>query len=222
MSGANQRRSGSTLLELLVAVSILALVVGVPLALLRSSEALQTATTTRAELRLHARRVLDGVAERLAGASATTVVEYAAPPTGAATSAGTSSVDFQVASGWSAGAVTWNGTERLALAPSPTDPDNGSDDDGDGLVDERQLVWTIDVGLPSQRSLVLASEIPESLEGEVPGNAADDNGNGLVDEPGFVVAFGVDEAVVWMTIAGRDAKGARVEHTAERRIAFRN
>ena len=221
MRRANHR-SGSTLLELLVALTILAMVVGIPLALLRTSEALQTATTTRSELRLRGRRVLDRVADRLAGASATTVVEYVAPPAGAATSAGTPSVQFQVASGWAAGATTWQQAERIALAPSPSDPDNGADDDHDGLVDERQLVWTIDVGLPEERSVVIASEIPEMLEGELAGNAADDNGNGLADEPGFVVAFGEDEAVVWLTLAGRDAKGQRVEHTAERRIAFRN
>ena len=205
--------SGFSALELLVAVSILAFAIGVPLVLLSSSQQLQTAATTRAELRLQARRAVDRIAEQLAASSAGWLAQNALPPPG---------ITYQVASGWAAGGPIVQPAEQLALVVTPTDPDNGVDDDRDGLVDERRLEWTTDFGLPSARTHVLCNDVLENLAGEVAGNGVDENGNGLLDEPGFVVTIGVDDAVIRLSLGGRDSQGVRIDHTTVRTVAFRN
>jgi prepilin-type N-terminal cleavage/methylation domain-containing protein len=75
---------------------------------------------------------------------------------------------------------------RLELRMGEGETDDGLDEDGDGLVDERQLVLTRDVGTADAREQVMLRDIPELFPGEVE-NGLDDNGNGLLDETGFAI-----------------------------------
>jgi hypothetical protein len=202
-------RRGSTLLEVVVAAGILAMVLGIPLMLVRSSERLQSTTTSRAELQARARRVLDRIAERLESASQLQAMAI-------------DGFDFQLATGWDGTAVIWSPLERLELVPATNDPDDGVDNDRDGLVDEKDLVWTRDVGLASEQVTQLCDDVPETMIGETPGDNVDDNGNGLVDEPGVAFEFLTERIVVRIGLVGRDSSGDRVEHLAERGIALRN
>ena len=71
-----------------------------------------------------------------------------------------------------------------------SDPDDGLDTAGDGLLDEGPLVWIDDYGQPDQLRRILCHDVAEFLEGEAPGNLADDNGYGLQNERGFCVDCG--------------------------------
>jgi type II secretory pathway pseudopilin PulG len=205
----SDRRGAYTLVELLFATGILALVLGIPLALLRSSQRLQSTATSRVELQARSRRVLDRLAERLEGASQLQ-------------SQAVDGFGFQLAEGWDGANVLWSPLERFDLVASEHDPDDGVDNDSDGLVDELALVWTLDAGLPSELVTLLDDDIPETMAGETPGNGSDDNGNGLIDEPGLAFDFLGERIVVRVALEGRDSAGARVTHVAERGIALRN
>lgn len=209
--------AGFTLVELVVAASILAMVLGVPLLLLRTSRRVQETHTVRIQLQSIARRTLDRIAQRLE-ASGTSVIPQAAVPPGMWTTI----VDYRPATGWLDGAVVWGPAERIQLADDPADPPDGIDNDRDGLIDEKRVVRILDFGGPGQRTEVLCESVREWLEGEIPGNGLDENGNGLIDEPGFVFTFEGDRVVVWLTLEKRDGSGFRVIHTASRVIAFRN
>ncbi|HVS08822.1 MAG TPA: prepilin-type N-terminal cleavage/methylation domain-containing protein [Planctomycetota bacterium] len=210
-------RAGFSLVELAVAMSILGLVLAIPILLLRSAEQLQRTRTAQAELEGLARRTLDRIAERLE-ASGTAVI----PQWGGGPGVGTSLVEFQPAIGWAAGATVWGPLERIQLADDPADPDDGVDNDSDGTIDEKRVLWITDVGLPTQRTLVLCGSVRDSLAGELPANGLDDNGNGLIDEAGLVFAFDADSVTVRITLEKRDGSGQVISHTAQRNIAFRN
>ena len=60
-------------------------------------------------------------------------------------------------------ALGWEGETTITTAPrtlrfeiDPTEANNGADDDGDGLIDEGILVLIEDVGLPTEHRRVLA------------------------------------------------------------------
>lgn len=113
-------------------------------------------------------------------------------------------------------------TESLVLESDPADPDDGIDNDGDGLIDELRLVWYSNRGVAGERMRVLANGVTESLEGELPGNLIDDNGNGLVDERGVAFAFRDGRIHFWMTLRRVAKNGVAATRTVERTIALRN
>lgn len=164
-----------------------------------------------ARLDRRAREAVQQVCERLRLADATSVAMV-----------GVTGLDFQCSLGWVGGAPAFGPTERIALEQDPTDPDNGADDDGDGLVDEGRLVWIEAVGTANERRQVLATDVSEILEGEVGANAADDNGNGLVDEGGFSPALAGSNIVVRLTLEELDHLGNRIRRTATRSVTGRN
>lgn len=98
---------------------------------------------------------------------------------------------------------------RIALQLDPHEVDNGIDDDGDGLTDERRVVRIESPDLPEERTTVWCDDVSGLLEGELP-NGLDDNGNGLVDEPGLCFELDGDTLVIRLTLE-RGAPGGRVE-----------
>jgi prepilin-type N-terminal cleavage/methylation domain-containing protein len=211
------RTAGFSLVEMVVVAAILSFVLGMPLMIFRSAERMQSTVTTRVELQAMVRQTLDRIASRLEGSSAAMI-----PQSLLGAGVGSPIVDFQVASGWNGANITWGPPERIALLPSPEDPDDGRDNDSDGLIDERIVVWTTNVGLASQRSAVLRRDVPERLAGEIAGNGIDENGNGLMNEAGLSFEFVDDQVVIRHSLQGRDSSNATIVHSEERRIAFRN
>ena len=88
----------------------------------------------------------------------------------------------------------------VALVMDDGEFDYGADDDGNGLVDERKLVLTLNVGTGSQRQITLCRGIPSLYPGEM-NNGIDDNGNGVVDENGFSVQRVGDLLYVRLAVA---------------------
>lgn len=110
---------------------------------------------------------------------------------------------------------------QVRLEPDPSDPDDGVDNDGDGLVDEGRVVMTRDHGTVLARATVLATGVAEFLEGET-ANAADQNGNSLVDERGFCVERRGDALTLRLSLQVRGGDGELLTRTAECSVLPRN
>jgi prepilin-type N-terminal cleavage/methylation domain-containing protein len=194
-------RAGFTLLELVIATALLSLVLGaVGLVQMRARDA-SRAGMGREQVETHCRRTLDRVAEELQGVGHSLL--FPDP----STSLGTGSITYQHPTGLSGlGVVTWDTPSSLALQLEPAETDNGIDDDGDGLVDERRLVLTQNVGAPNAVSTVLCGGIAELGEGET-ANGLDDNGNGVIDEAGFNVRKVGDLLTIRLTVQGLCGEG---------------
>jgi hypothetical protein len=171
------------LLELLIYISIVCVALGAIGVATSSNAKAYSVAQGRTALQARASQALERVARELSSATAASLSALPLEPN----YAGLLDVDLPAAVDPGTGAVTWI-TCRLALASEPGETNDGVDQDGDGLIDEGQLTWTRDVGGPAQRSVVLASNVPELAEGET-FDGTDENGNGLVDEGGFSLSY---------------------------------
>lgn len=210
-----RRRGGFTVIEVVISIGVLSVMMSLAgLAMMRSANAYQD-TTRRTALELRVRRALDRVIDEFAPASADSIV----PPMGEDFASDTVTFDPVVDI---AGGVALLGpaiTLRAELAPGEVD--NGLDDDGNGLIDDRVLVLIRNAGTPQVVRVILARGVPPLLEGELD-NGDDDNGNGLVDEPGFSLTQVGNALVVRLSCQQPDGQGGVLSRTVETSISLRN
>jgi hypothetical protein len=110
-------------------------------------------------------------------------------------------------------------THRVARASQRST--DGADNDGDGLVDEGEIVIERNFGSAGQQDTVIATSVPRLLLGELP-NGADDNGNGLQDEAGLSFERLADGSVrVRLTVQARK-QGTTFSRTVETTVLPRN
>ncbi|MCB9883408.1 MAG: hypothetical protein H6834_16600 [Planctomycetes bacterium] len=131
-----------------------------------------------------------------------------------------SSIDFRSAVGHGGGQVLWGPPTRISLRPCPEDAADGTDNDGDGLIDEQEIVWTEHVGETGESSRVLVRNVARLLEGES-GNSLDDNDNELIDEPGLCFVFEDDAIRIQLTVQASLGNSV-LSHTVETTIRPRN
>src|SRR5262249_30668064 len=187
-------RAGMTLMEVVLGMSLFCAFASSAFLAIEASAHSYRTETTAAHLDFLAHQALDDVCDQLRAADFASITP---PPAPAPSSA--SSLDYQDALGFKNGAVEWGPVQRLAFEQDPSDPQDGVDNDGDGLIDEGRLVWIENPGGAGRRT-VLCSQVASSLEGEIPGNGIDDNGNGLIDERGFCIEYTGTRAVAWITL----------------------
>jgi prepilin-type N-terminal cleavage/methylation domain-containing protein len=211
-------RSGFTLVELTIALSLAGVVTAGMLMVYDSTNRAYQSTALATELDAGARRTLDRIGELLLASRRGSVVP--APP-GAEAPFSTSQVDFQAATAFAGGAVLWGNTQRIEFQYSPSDPDDGIDNDNNGVVDDGRVVWTTNLGLPGQRSVVLSNWVSEYFAGETP-DGTDENGNGLIDERGLAFDFQGERVTIRLTLERVVNGGRRLTQTIQRTIAFRN
>jgi hypothetical protein len=198
-----------------ITVFLLSVILGS--AALVSQTGAKTASQAELETRVQtrARRVLDRVAQQLNGAAQAQI----APDPGAV---GASSFSFRTVDSVSnAGVIAWSNTRRFDLLPDTGDADDGVDNDGDGGVDEKRLVFTLDAGLASQKQVTLAHDVRELMANELP-NGLDDDGDGLADEPGFLVTRSGNLLTLRVTIEKFLADGRSAATTFQTAILLRN
>jgi hypothetical protein len=214
----NRSTSGFSLVELAIAASLLAVVVGGAMMVFDSTGRACQSMAIDSELLTSARRTLNRIAE-LVRLSRRSNVLPAVP--GAESPFSTSQIDFQPAAGFAGGAAVWGASQRIEFQYSPTDPDDGVDNDGNGLVDDGRVVWTTNLGLPGERSTVLSHWVPE-FQAQETQDGTDQNGNGLIDERGISFDFAGSRLTIRLTLE-RVANGRRhLMQSAQRTIAFRN
>jgi hypothetical protein len=217
-------RAGFSLTELVVAASLVGLVLAVPAMLLDASNRAYSTSANAGAVDLATRRALDDIAALLQNSGVGGLESPAKdpPPLPPLILAPLSSVNFQPCIGFGADGPAWGPLQRITLALEPGEAMNGLDDDSDGLIDEQQVLWIENVGMPGSRTHVLAHRVAPMLAGEVAGNGLDDNGNGVQNEPGLSMWFDGERVTIALTVMRLDAYDVRLDRTVERVIALRN
>jgi prepilin-type N-terminal cleavage/methylation domain-containing protein len=213
---ARRARSGFTLIELSISLTVLALLLSAVAIVQMHGQKATSAIRTQSDLERRANRALLVVTRELTGLGVHTL---APDPT---TSLGTDTVTFQRPdSVTAAGDVIWAAPTVLALLMDEGEADNGVDDDGDGLVDERRLSITRDVGTLQQKTTVLCHGVSAWMQGELP-NGLDDNGNGVVDERGFSLRRVGDLMSVRLALVATAESGETVTWTSATALVIHN
>jgi len=192
------------LVETPIALSGTAIIVG--LAAIGTTRAFGTwrGTVTATEVEFAANAATDLIVGNLADAGLTTIADDLSAPVGG------SSVTFRVRNGIASGAVTWGAETTIAWESDPGDARDGVDNDGDGLVDEGQVVMTDD----DRGTVVLVRNVPEFLDGETADNS-DENGNGLIDEQGLSFELDGRRLQIRLTLSKVGADGELVTRSVE-------
>jgi len=200
-------RAGFTLIESLISVGLLAvLFLAVLQTSSRASDAFDEGSVEH-ELWTRTQRALERISTEVELGDAGLLA-------GAATSElGASEVTFSVPVDFVAGGVQWSPPVRIALELEPGELDDGLDNDGDGFVDERQVVRITAPGTADEQRLVLVRGVAELQDGELD-NGLDDNANGLVDEPGLVFSAEGNLLTIRLTCRSRDEGGRVLTKTA--------
>jgi hypothetical protein len=215
MKPKHHLRAGFSLVELAVCASILFLVItGVAMVSSASDRAYRTGATT-AQLEEQATASVDRIVAELsiAGIDTFTVL----PPAGKAVS----DLQYEKAVGLDDGDVIWTEPRRLRLELESGEVDDGLDNNHNGLIDERQVVLTEELGTADERRLVLTRWVSELAVGEI-ANGTDDNGNGLIDEPGFCVVRSGETFAVRLSLQRRDSGGRMLSRSAATSTRVRN
>ena len=208
-------RSGVTLLELILVLAAMTVVLAAAVLAVRKGQEQFERTVSNTVLDTQANRAINRIARHLSGAGLTTLLPTPDRPFGS------SSLRFQRVVGWGASAPLWSTEAELLLRYEPGELDNGLDDDGDGAIDEGEVVWTRNRGEPDEESVVVVRSVREFLEGEEP-DGNDTNGNGLEDERGFCFELLGGELIVRLSVVRRDPTGALNLRTLETSVALRN
>lgn len=213
---ARGSRSGLTLIETVIALSILGLVCGVVGTFQVQSSQRSQSILANDYADTRGRRTLDRVAVELRGVG----VNFLVPdPTG---DLGASTLLFQKpADVTDAGVVVWGAPTRLTFELEATEIDNDADDDGDGAIDEHRLVLTRDVGTADEIATVICTGLAEHAAGEIE-NGLDDNGDGRADERGFFVRRVGDLLTVRLTTLGLVPGRAPVATNQQTSVVLRN
>jgi len=214
---APRTERGTTLLEVTLSLVLFTTFAGSIFMAVDASAGSYGTEATAARLDADARRAMNVLTGYLREADFASITPVGLPETASSTW-----LDFQRPQGFQNGAVVWGPTERLALEPDPADPENGADDDGDGMIDEGRVVWIEDAALGAGLRLVVCSNVPAALAGEVLGNNQDDNGNGLIDERGFCVEFAGSRLIARLTVEEADQEGNSIRRSAARSTTPRN
>ena len=130
-------------------------------------------------------------------------------------------LDYQVVVGYTDTTPDLSATRQIVAEAEGGDANDGIDNDGDGLIDERTLVLVRDVGLATERRVVLCKGVLEYLEGET-FNGDDDNGNVLEDEPGFHLERNGRVITIRLSVGKQGPGGLTLVRTAELDVRLRN
>jgi hypothetical protein len=93
-------------------------------------------------------------------------------------------ISFQRIEAFVDGTPQFGPTHRVEWMPDPDDPEDGVDNNQNGLVDEGVVMLRVNPGEVDERREILARGVAHYLKGET-ANGVDDNGNGLIDECGL-------------------------------------
>ncbi|HEX6884235.1 MAG TPA: prepilin-type N-terminal cleavage/methylation domain-containing protein [Planctomycetota bacterium] len=218
-------RAGLTLIEMVIAVALFLLLMSSAILAARGGQGALRSNQGATELETRARRALDRMATELLGAGN---LEPIAPGLGSQT------VIYSQVRPWNWNKLDanpgpgdgvaglqplWGLRNSLSLEMEPGESDDGVDEDGDGLIDEGQVVLTLDL-LGTPRRVVLCTGVRELGEGEA-ANGLDDNGNGIVDEGGFNVLRTGDVLQLRLTLVD-GIEGETAVRTLETSVRLRN
>lgn len=191
-------RSGFTVVELVLAMTLLAILSMKVHTAMSAANRAHDESTRRVLLEDQAARVLEQIALAVMGASRETLV----PDTGSPLSM--SDLRFQVNLGVQDGEVIWSDPERIAL----DEP-------------RRQIFWSARPGANDEQRMVWTNIATPFLEGEIP-NGQDDNGNGLIDEKGLCFEVDRNAVCIRLTLERLSDEGEVLTETVQTTVTCRN
>jgi len=197
-----------TIVEMTISSAVLVVVLSIAATAILRAQGAAAGVAVRVETERRSSAAMERVTALLADCAGTTVAGNVAPPSGA------SSITFRERTGWNAGSVIYGDVTTIQWESDPLDPENGTDDDRDGLVDEGRVMWLSGTG-PNAKSAVLVQNVANRLEGETGGDNLDNNGNGLVDERGLSFVLAGGRLSVRVTVERRERDGQVRRETSE-------
>ncbi|MFT5289834.1 MAG: prepilin-type N-terminal cleavage/methylation domain-containing protein [Planctomycetota bacterium] len=209
-------RRGLTLIEVMIAVSILSLMIVSITRAGDSASRLFKTSVSRVTLEQRLRQSIGKIRGELELSSSDLLDSLGDLPLW------TTTASFDRIDGIDerSGEGNWR-TMRFELRMDDGETDDGTDEDGDGVVDERMLMLILDFGTAEAMELVLVHGVRENFPGEEV-NGVDDNENGLIDESGFVL-YARDEAVhVLLALEGVDSEGRTIVRSVTTATRVRN
>lgn len=204
--------SGYSLIEVLIATSLTAVVLLSAAVVSRQGVGALQVTQSAADLEDRARRLSDRLSVELEN---TTAIN---PQPNAPFSV--SDFTFIRVEGVAGNAPVLSDPTRIFWRYATGELDDGLDNNGDGLVDEGEIVMTRNFGTATEISVVLCRRVAEIQEGET-ADGIDENGNGLIDEPGFSVVMSGDVLEIRFTLQGRTVDGTTFERSVETGVRIR-
>lgn len=212
-----KRKNGFTLMEVMIAVAIAGTLFAAVFSLLGSGTDTYELGTSMAELESEARRVVERIADEVMSTGVAKLNPSPIPPLGSFT------LTFQKCTGYDLATYStlWGTQTKIEFQYDPSDPNEGQDNNHNGVVDEGVIVCTYNVGLPTQQVVDLGRNVREYLEGET-FNGLDDNGNGLNDERGLSFELVGETLTIRLTLERLDPKGQVMTRTVSTSVKLRN
>jgi prepilin-type N-terminal cleavage/methylation domain-containing protein len=196
---ARRPRAGFTLLEMLIALGLVALVVtNIVLAMQGSTKAYET-SSSRVEIEDQARRTLDKIALAVMGSSR----EGLAP--GQQFPLDTHVLTYQLILGYEDGEAVWSDPERIEREEQAA-----------------QITWSKNPGVAGEQRVVWTKWVRDTMAGEIGGNLIDDNDNGLTDERGLSFTIEEDLVTIRLTLERPGLDGNPVTVALETQVNVRN
>lgn len=193
----NIRAAGFSLVELLIALSLLSVVLVKATMVMRATGEVASRSASSLITEDKARIVLDRIALAVMSCDRESVAPLLNP-------GHSTEINYQVSLGVEAGEVVWNEPERITLAGATNN----------------QVLWLQSPDLPGERSVVWSNRVLPLLEGELQ-NGVDDNGNGLIDEQGLTFFVEGNQVTIRLCL-GLDLEGGTITRSVETTVTIRN
>lgn len=211
-----KRRSAFTLVEVTLSLGLLSVVIILGAMVSGAGQNAFVSTSSNTQLDTRVKMALDRVAVEIEMASSDTL-----DPQLTGFVSDTNRISLQQVVDIVNGAPVLGDVITISWEKQPGEPTDGVDNDGDGLIDEGQLVLLRDAGGANPIAVTLCKDVRQFLEGEFEGGG-DENGNGLTDESGFVVERDGDLLTIQLTIEGARANGETTVRTSSTSVVLNN
>ncbi|MSR63584.1 MAG: type II secretion system protein [Planctomycetes bacterium] len=191
------RQGGWTLIELMIALTLLACILGKALYVMQAALALAGDETASLHYEDQARRTMDRIALAVMGSDRDSLVPQI-------DEIHTNNITYRFSLGLEDGEVVWSAPEAICL------------NDGRDAVE-----WCENPGAAEERKVIWTSLVSPLLEGELV-NGIDDNANGLIDEDGLSFVLEGNSVRIRLTLRRPEVDGRLVMQTVESVVCCRN
>jgi hypothetical protein len=190
-------RGGWTVVELAIALVLLATIAVKATLVLTTANETQGQDSAQMSLEDQARRVLDRIAYAIMGADRETLFPEPVSPIPS------TMLRYQVSLGFEDGDVIWD-DEQIGLS-----------------VDEEQVLWRKNPGMPGELRVAWCNVVRPYLDGEV-FNGSDDNANGVIDEKGLAFVIDRDAVTIRLSLERIGPAGEPITQTVQTTVTVRN
>lgn len=198
-STAVAARRGFSVVEMMIALVLLAVVVTKLTIVIGEARNTQSRESSHMILEDRARQVLDRISYAIMGSDAQSLIPDTEFP------AHHSELRYRVSMGVEDGEVVWSDPEVIGVSEE----------------DRNQIYWGRNVGEANERIVVWCNVVSELLEDEF-ANGIDDNENGLADEDGLTFVLDRSSVTIRITLRGEGDDGTPIRHTVETTVTCRN